>query len=89
MKKIKVLHVLVSGTYNGAENVVCQIVDLFKSEDNFEMVYCSLDGPVRIALEERKIDFHPVKELTVGEIVTIQRLVYLTINSISHLANEL
>ena len=79
MKKIKVLHVLVSGTYNGAENVVCQIVDLFKSEDNFEMVYCSLDGPVRIALEERKIDFHPVKELTVGEIKRVIKEVNPTI----------
>lgn len=79
MKKIKVLHVLVSGTYNGAENVVCQIVDLFKSEVNFEMAYCSLDGPVRTALEERNIDFHPVKELTVREIKRVIKEVNPTI----------
>lgn len=79
MKKIKILHVLVSGTYNGAENVVCQIIDMFKDDNNIEMYYCSLDGPVRIALEERGINFQPVKELSIKELKRVIRNVQPTI----------
>lgn len=68
MKKITVLHLLVSNTYNGAENVVCQIVDLFKSDRNIKMVYCSPDGSIKDALIEHGVEFVPLKTLSVKEI---------------------
>lgn len=79
MKKIKILHVLVSGSYSGAENVVCQIIDMFKDDNNIEMFYCSLDGPVRIALEEKGVNFHPVKELSIKELKRVIRDVQPTV----------
>lgn len=68
MKKITVLNVLVSNSYNGAENVVCQISDLFKSDDNIEIIYCSPDGPIRNALKEHGIRFIPLKNISVKEL---------------------
>ncbi len=59
---------MVSNTYNGAENVVCQISDLFKSEKNIEIVYCSPDGPIRTALSEHGVRFAPLKKLSVKEL---------------------
>ena len=47
---MKVLHILASNRFSGAENVVCQIVDMFKGE--IEMAYCSPDGDIRNSLKE-------------------------------------
>lgn len=68
MSKFKILHVLVSSTYNGAENVVCQIANLFKGDPDFEIVYCSPDGPIREALKEQEVRFAPLKTLSVKEL---------------------
>lgn len=68
MNKTKILHLLVSNTYNGAENVVCQIADLFKTDTEFEIIYCSPDGPIRDALKEHGVEFIALKELSVKEI---------------------
>ena len=51
---MKVLHLLNTGTFSGAENVVCQIINMCKN-DNIDFVYCSRDGQIRTALDERKI----------------------------------
>ena len=61
---MKVLHVLASNKYSGAENVVCQIIKLFKSENHIEMAYCSVEGPIRETLEEKEIEFFGLKKLT-------------------------
>lgn len=64
--KIKVLHLLESSQFSGAENIVCQIFELLKDLD-FEMAYSSRDGQIREALRERNIPFYPMKKLTVLE----------------------
>lgn len=72
MNKIKVLHILSSKTYNGAENVVCQINSMLQgTKDNIELIYCSLDGPVRSHIEECKIRFIPVSRISKREIVRV------------------
>ena len=38
---MKVMHVLNSRIYSGAEKVVCQIIKSFRSVEGMEMVYCS------------------------------------------------
>ena len=38
---MKVMHVLNSRIYSGAEKVVCQIIRSFRDDPDMEMVYCS------------------------------------------------
>lgn len=70
MKKIKVLHLLKSSKYSGAENVVCQIIEMFKDSD-IEMVYCSVDGEINKILKKRGILFFPLKNFSYIEIAKV------------------
>ncbi len=63
---MKVLHMLQSNRFSGAENVVCQIISMCKNED-VEFAYSSRDGQIREALAERNIEFHPVSKVSVAE----------------------
>lgn len=67
-KKIRILHVLSSHIYSGAENVVCQIISMFRSDPDYEMVYCSPDGPIREALEARQVSYMPIEKVCRREI---------------------
>ncbi|MFZ2540122.1 MAG: glycosyltransferase, partial [Oscillospiraceae bacterium] len=57
-----------SYTFSGAENVVCQVIDMFKEDSNIEMVYCSRDGAIREELENRNIEFIALSRLSVTEL---------------------
>ncbi len=70
---MKVLHVLNSSQFSGAENVVCQIIGMFSNTPDVQMMYCSRDGQIRQALEERGISFVPVSDLTVPELKRVIR----------------
>ena len=70
---MKVLHILQSNRFSGAENVVCQIISMFKADESVEMVYCSRDGQIREALAERGVRFVPISEVSVGEIKRVIR----------------
>ena len=65
---MKVLHLLGSSRFSGAENVVCQIMEIFRDEPNIEMVYCSPDGQIRDALAERGVEFVALKDLSTKEV---------------------
>ena len=45
---MRVLHLLKSDKFSGAENVVLTIMNLFPEE---EMIYASPDGPIRKVVE--------------------------------------
>lgn len=62
MSKIKILHLLQSNTFSGAENVVFQIYEMFRNQENIEMIYCSKDGEIRHKLEKQQIPFIPMQE---------------------------
>ena len=64
---MKVLHVLRSNIFSGAENVVCQIIKMSYG-DGVEMVYCSEDGEIRQSLIDRDVDFAPVKKMCKSEL---------------------
>lgn len=68
MNKQIVLHFLVSNKFSGAENVVCQIINAYCNNSNVEMVYCSLDGPIRETLNNRGIRFFPLSKLSIIEL---------------------
>lgn len=57
----KILHVTMSDTYSGAENVACQIIAMYRDDPETEMLYCGIKGPkIRNALVERNIKFVPI-----------------------------
>lgn len=66
--KMRVIHLLQSPFFSGAENVVCQIINMMDNNDDIEMMYCSCDGQIREALKERNIKFIPISNLTVKEV---------------------
>lgn len=65
---MKVLHLLQSDRFSGAENVVCQIIGVFKDNPDIDMAYCSKDGQIRDALDERRIKFYPITNLKISEV---------------------
>ena len=68
---IKVLHVLASNKFSGAENVVCQIINLFSQDENFDMTYCSPNGDISKTLQEKNIKFIPLQKLKPKELKKI------------------
>lgn len=64
MKRIKVLHLLATDRFSGAENVVCQIIKMYKTDSHIQMVYCSPDGDIKDYLFSNKIAFLPLKKLS-------------------------
>lgn len=71
MKNIKILHVLQSNSFSGAENVVCQIIKMFEGNKKIEMAYASPNGPIKDVLQEKKIAFFPMKKLSYLELKKI------------------
>ena len=59
MKK-KVLHLLFSNRYSGAENVACTIIENISNK--YDMYYCSPIGPIEEILKERNIKYIPLKK---------------------------
>ncbi|MBQ3016481.1 MAG: glycosyltransferase [Clostridia bacterium] len=70
---MKILHLLQSDKFSGAENVVSQIIGVFKDTPDIEMVYCSRDGQIREALAERDINFAPINALNIKEVKRVIR----------------
>lgn len=64
MSKLKkILHVLASKKFSGAENVVCTIIDNFK--DEYDMAYCSPIGSISEILKNRKINYYGIEKLSI------------------------
>ena len=64
---MKILHLLQSSRFSGAENVVCQIISMCSNE-NIDFVYCSSKGQIQEALRERHIKYNLLKEFSLNEI---------------------
>ena len=65
----RILHILPSNRFSGAENVVCQIINMFREkEQQYEMIYASPDGPIRDALQERNVDFMPLESMRIKSV---------------------
>lgn len=68
MQKIKVLHLLQSNKYSGAESVVCQIIDSLRDDTQYEMIYVCPRGPIEKVLLERGIEYFGLNSFTQKEI---------------------
>lgn len=70
----RILHITMSDTFSGAENVACQIISMFRNDSDTEMLYCGVEGPkIRNALQERNIKFVPIKERSPREVARVIR----------------
>lgn len=56
---MKILHLLKSNSFSGAENVVLSIMDMF-AESKYEMIYASPDGPIRKIVEDAGFKFYAI-----------------------------
>jgi glycosyltransferase involved in cell wall biosynthesis len=65
---MKIMHLLCSSHFSGAENVVCQIIDLFSGDDRIEMIYCSPNGPIEDYLKRNGIAFYGLKKMSMREV---------------------
>ena len=69
---MKVMHVLYSVVFTGAETVVAQIIDAFRQMPDMEMCYCSRKSDiVAQILAQRNIRYTPVGNLTVKELKAV------------------
>lgn len=62
---MRVLHLLKSDKFSGAENVVLTIMNLFPEE---EMIYASPDGPIRKVVEEAGHRFYALESSKIGSV---------------------
>ena len=62
---MRILHLLKSDKFSGAENVVLTIMNLFPEE---EMIYASPDGPIRQVVEEAGHRFYALESSKVGSV---------------------
>lgn len=65
MKK-RVLHLLNTNKFSGAENVVCTIIK--NMSDKYDMIYCSPNGTISKVLENENITYYPLKKLSYSEV---------------------
>ena len=61
MRKQKVLHVLPTNSFSGAENVACTIIE---NDKEYDMYYCCPNGPIEKILKEKKIKYIPLKKFS-------------------------
>lgn len=71
MRKPKILHVLKSSIYSGAENVVITIMK--KLETEYEFLYLATDGTIREKLEQEGISFRLLSVLNISGINKVVR----------------
>ena len=65
---MKIMHLLATNSFSGAENVVCQIIDMYKNDKDLDMVYCSPNGKIKNKLVEKNIKFYPLNKLNYSSI---------------------
>lgn len=65
---MKIMHLLTSNAFSGAENVVCQIINSLKSEYNIESIYCSPVGPIKDTLRDKGIPYMPIINMKIKDV---------------------
>lgn len=70
---MRILHILSSNKFSGAENVACDIIQETKNKQHYSVAYCSPNGPIKSKLEQLNIDYIPINTLsvyTIKQVVT-------------------
>lgn len=71
---MKVLHILNTNKYSGAENVAITVVNNMKYIDDAEFFYVSKKGPIEKVLEKNNIKYIPLEKISIKEIKRICKL---------------
>ncbi len=71
MRKLRIMHLLKSDVYSGAENVVFQIIKALGRD--YEFLYVAAEGPVRNALEAEAIPFELLKKFSLRNIRAVMK----------------
>ena len=64
-RKMRVLHILSSNVYSGAENVACSII---LNSVNYSCAYCSPRGEIEKALKKLNIEYYGLAKMSLREI---------------------
>lgn len=71
---MRILQVLNSRVYSGAENVVCQIIRMFREDEGVEIAYCSPYGEkLEAILVQEGVRYFPIPSLTPGNLKAVLR----------------
>ena len=63
---MRIIHILNTNRYSGAENVAITIIN--KMKKNNDIIYVSPDGPIREYLDENNIKFESIKKINISEL---------------------
>lgn len=63
---MRILHILNTNKYSGAENVAITIINEMKNDN--EITYVSPEGDIREYLKKNKINYEPIKKISMKEI---------------------
>ena len=64
--EMRILHILNSSKFSGAENVAITIINNMKNDN--EIIYVSPEGQIREHLQENNINYEPVRKVCIKEI---------------------
>ena len=74
MNKIKVLHVLRSNKYSGAENVAITIIqNVKKKSKDIELIYVCPEGPIEQKLKKENVKYEMIKNFSLKEIKRVMQ----------------
>lgn len=65
---LKVLHLISTSVFSGAENVACQIINMFRNEKNIDMYYVTVLGNNQAILKDRNIEYIKLEKFNIKEI---------------------
>ena len=65
---MRIVHLLTTNAFSGAESVACKIIELYKRDSSVEMVYCSPRGQIESFLRDKKIDYYPLKSFSIKNV---------------------
>lgn len=63
---MKILHLLCTNKFSGAENVVSEIISM--ADKDYKMIYVSPDGPIRRSLKERNVPYLNIERFNIVSI---------------------
>ena len=65
---MKIMHLLHSDKFSGAENVVCQIIKMFSDKEEYDMLYVSPKGEISETLAEMHINYVGIEKFNIFDI---------------------
>ena len=65
---MRVLHLISTSVFSGAENVACQIINMFKNNNDVDMYYVSVIGENKKILKDRNIKYIELKKFNLTNI---------------------